>query len=119
MNYDNANRRTCLTLPNGVIASYGYDDDSRVTSLTYGTGGSCLSPPSNLGNLNYSYDTDGRVTGKTGGLATTSMPSAVTGNTFNADNAMTGFNGTTLTYDANGNLTSDEQIPTRGTPAIT
>ncbi len=27
--WDNANRRTCLTLPNGVLASYGYDKDSR------------------------------------------------------------------------------------------
>ena len=35
------------------------------------------------------------------------MPAAVTGNTFNADNGMTGFNGTTLSYDANDNLTSD------------
>ncbi len=107
MNYDNANRRTCLTLPNGVIASYGYDNDSRVTGLTYGTGGSCSSPPSNLGNLNYSYDTNGRVTAKTGSLASTGMPATVTGITFNADNAMTGFNGATLSYDTNGNLTSD------------
>ncbi len=107
MNYDNANRRTCLTLPNGVIASYGYDSDSRVTSLTYGTGGSCSSPPSNLGNLSYSYDTDGRMTAKTGSLASTGMPSAVSGNTFNADNAMISFNGATLSYDANGNLASD------------
>jgi len=37
LNYDNANRRTCLTLPNGVVASYGYDNDSRMTSITYGT----------------------------------------------------------------------------------
>jgi hypothetical protein len=57
--------------------------------------------------LGIAYDTDGHVTGKTGSLASTGMPSAVTGNTFNADNAMTGFNGATLSYDANGNLTSD------------
>ena len=60
-----------------------------------------------LGNLNYSYDSDGRVIGKAGSLSSTGMPSAVIGNAFNADNAMTGFNGTTLSYDANGNLTSD------------
>jgi YD repeat-containing protein len=42
-NYDNANRRTCLTLPNNVLVSYGYDTDSRVTSIGYGTGGSCSS----------------------------------------------------------------------------
>ena len=105
--YDNANRRTCLTLPNGVIASYGYDNDSRVTSLTYGTGGSCSSPPSNLGNLTYGYDADGRVTSKGGTLATTGLPGSVSGNTFNADNEMTAFNGTPLSYDASGNLLND------------
>ena len=31
----------------------------------------------------------------------------MTGNTFNAANEMTAFNGTPQTYDANGNLTND------------
>jgi len=66
LNYDNANRRTCLTLPNGVVASYGYDNASRITSITYGTGGSCASPPANLGNLTYVYDADGRRTSTAG-----------------------------------------------------
>jgi len=34
-------------------------------------------------------------------------PDAVSGNTFNADNGMSGLNGTTLGNDANGNLTGD------------
>ncbi len=81
LNYDNANRRTCLTLPNGVLASYGYgyDKDSRVTSITYGTGGSCSSPPSNLGNLTYTYDSDGRRTATAGSLAAVTLPANVTG----------------------------------------
>jgi len=77
------------------------DGDSHVTGITYSMGGN------QLGNLNYSYDTDGRVTGKTGSLSSTGMPTAASGNAFNADNAMTAFNGATLSYDANGNLTSD------------
>jgi RHS repeat-associated protein len=108
--YDNANRRTCLTLPNGVIASYGYDNDSRVTSLTYGTGGSCSSPPSNLGNLTHAYDPDGRRTATAGTLAAVTLPSNVMGGTkttYNADNAQTKFNNTRLSYDSNGNLLSD------------
>ncbi len=32
---------------------------------------------------------------------------SVSGNTFNADNGMSAFNGATLSYDANGNLTSE------------
>ena len=72
-----ANRRTCLRLPNGVVASYVYDNDSRVTSITYGTGGSCASPPSNFGNLSYAYDADGRRTATTGSLAAVNLPAAV------------------------------------------
>ena len=101
INYDNANRRTSLTLPNGVTVGYSVDNDSRITGLTYGAGSS------QLGNLTYGYDADGRVTSKAGTLAATSLPNSVSGNTFNADNGMTGFNGTTLAYDANGNLTFD------------
>jgi len=108
LSYDNANCHTCLRLPNGVIATYGYDNDSRVTSITYGTGGSCSSPPSDLGNPTYSYDADGRRTGTAGSLTAVTLPANVTGTTsYNADNAQTTFNGTALSYDANGNLTSD------------
>ncbi len=99
--YDTANRRTQLTLPNGVTLAYTYDQDSHVTGITYSAGST------QLGGLTYSYDADGRRTATGGSLAATGMPTAVSGNTFNADNAMTGFNGATLSYDANGNLTSD------------
>jgi RHS repeat-associated protein len=60
-----------------------------------------------IGDLEYSYDADGRAIEKTGSMAATNLPQAVTGNTFNADNEMTSFNGTALTYDANGNLMND------------
>jgi hypothetical protein len=60
-----------------------------------------------VGDLEYSYAADGRVIQKTGSFAQTSLPQAVTGNTFNAANEMTAFNGTPMTYDANGNLTND------------
>lgn len=40
-------------------------------------------------------------------MTQTNLPQTVTGNTFNADNEMTAFNGTALGYDANGNLTND------------
>ncbi|MGC1343052.1 MAG: RHS repeat-associated core domain-containing protein [Candidatus Binataceae bacterium] len=60
-----------------------------------------------MGNLTYGYDADGRVTSKNGTLAAINLPTAASGNSFNADNGMTAFNGTTLSYDANGNLTGD------------
>jgi RHS repeat-associated protein len=99
--YDNANRRTTLTLPNNVTVAYTYDNASRVTGMTYSAGST------QLGNLSYSYDADGRRTSSGGSLAAVTLPASVSGNTFNADNGMTGFNGTTLSYDANGNLTGD------------
>ena len=101
INYDNANRRTSLTLPDGVTVGYSADSDSRITGLTYRVGST------QLGNLAYGYDADGRVTSKSGTLAAIVLPTAVSGKTFNADNGMSAFNGTTLTYDANGNLSSD------------
>jgi RHS repeat-associated protein len=42
-----------------------------------------------------------------GSFAQSQLPSPVTANTFNAANEMTSFNGTPLTYDANGDLTND------------
>jgi len=45
--YDIANRRTSLTLPNGVVVSYIYDNDSRLTGITYKFG------TNTLGNLSW------------------------------------------------------------------
>ena len=44
---------------------------------------------------------------KTGSFAQANLPQPVSGNAFNAANEMTSFNGTTLSYDANGNLAWD------------
>ena len=60
-----------------------------------------------MGDLEYQYDADGRVIQKTGSFAQTKLPVTVTGNTFNAANEMTAFNGIPQTYDPNGNLTND------------
>ena len=60
-----------------------------------------------MGDLEYAYDADSRVIEKTGSFAQTGLPQPVSGNTFNAANEMTSFNGTPQTYDANGNLAND------------
>jgi RHS repeat-associated protein len=99
--YDNANRRTTVTLPNGIVVGYTYDNASRVTGVTWTLSGT------QIGDLEHAYDADGRVTKKTGSMAAVNLPSAVMGNTFNADNEMVAFNGQAMTYDANGNLLSD------------
>ena len=58
------------TLPNGVTVGYGFDNDSRITGLSYSAGST------QLGNLTYGYDADGRVTSKNGTLAATGLPCA-------------------------------------------
>ncbi len=42
-----------------------------------------------------------------GSLAAVTLPANVSGNTFNADEAMTHFGPTALTYNADGDLTGD------------
>jgi len=50
LTYDEANRRSSLTLPNGITVAYTYHDASRLISQTYtGLGGP-------VGDLTYSYD---------------------------------------------------------------
>ena len=100
--YDDANRRTSLTLANGVTTTYGYDNANQLTSLTYSKGGNTL------GTLTYGYDAAGRRNSQGGTLARTGLPTAITAaSTYNANNQLTAWNGKTLAYDANGNMTSD------------
>lgn len=101
--YDADNRRTTLTLPNGITVNYGYDNASELTGLTYTQGNG-----TNLGNLTYNYDSDGRVNSKNGSFATDVLPTPTTqAATFDLNDREIRFNGQTLSYDANGNLTSD------------
>ena len=99
--YDTVNRRSTLTLSNGVNMSYTYDNDSRVTGITYKFNATTL------GNLTYSYDSLGRRTQVGGSFAQTGLPSAVTSATYDAANELTNWNGTAISYDANGNMLSD------------
>lgn len=54
--YDDADRRSTLTLPNGVVTTSGYDNANQLTSLTFVLG------PSTLGTLTYAYDAAGNRT---------------------------------------------------------
>ena len=99
--YDSASRRTMLTLPNGVTTQSGYDSASRLTSLAYKLGTTVL------GDLQYSYDAAGNRSQVGGAWARTGLPQPLTGASYNANNQQVAFGGQTLTYDLNGNLTSD------------
>ena len=100
--YDNANRRSQLTLPNGVAINYAYDTDSRLTGITYFANGS------SLGNLTYGpYDRNSRLTGIGGSLAAANLPPPVNVGAVNADNELPSFGGSSLSYDLDGNLQND------------
>src|SRR5439155_27208557 len=71
--YDIANRRTSLTLPNGIVVEYGYDAASRVTSVTYKQNGTTA-----IGDLTYEYDKAGNRTKIGGSWARTGMPESLT-----------------------------------------
>ncbi|HSE15991.1 MAG TPA: RHS repeat-associated core domain-containing protein [Pyrinomonadaceae bacterium] len=99
--YDNANRRTSLTLSNGVAINYDYDAASQLTSLTY------LRNSTTLGTLTYAYDNAGHRIKVGGSYARTSLPAAEAGKVYNDNNQITQRGAATLSYDLNGNLTSD------------
>jgi RHS repeat-associated protein len=99
--YDDAGRRTSHTLPNGIVTEYAYDAASRLTGLTYKLGGNTL------GTLTYDYDNAGERVAVGGTWARTLQPAAVASATYNAANHQLTFGLQTLTYDLNGNLTSD------------
>ncbi|HEY2495483.1 MAG TPA: RHS repeat-associated core domain-containing protein [Candidatus Angelobacter sp.] len=99
--YDTVNRRSTLTLSNGVNMSYTYDNDSRVTGITYNFNANTM------GGLSYTYDSLGRRTLVNGSFAQTGLPGAVTPATYDAANELTNWNGTAISYDLNGNMLSD------------
>src|SRR5213594_4270162 len=99
--YDDAGRRTSHALPNGIVTEYNYDAASRLTGLTYKLGGNTL------GTLTYDYNAAGERVAVGGTWARTLQPAAVPGATYNAANHQLTFGAQTLTYDLNGNLTSD------------
>jgi hypothetical protein len=60
-----------------------------------------------LGNLTYSYDQRGLRTQVGGSFARTNLPAPVTSASYDAANELLNWNGTPISYDANGNMSSD------------
>jgi RHS repeat-associated protein len=103
--YDQVGRRDVVTLPNGTAQDYGYSACGGITSIEYRNG------PATVGDVRYTYDALNRPTSLFGSLASTQLPTAtLTGKnvpTYNANNQLTKWNGTAITYDLNGNMLSD------------
>jgi RHS repeat-associated protein len=99
--YDSLSRRASLTLPNGISVGYGYDTGGQVTGLTYTLSGSTM------GQLTYGYDNAGQRLTVSGSYARTGLPAATSTQNppqYDAANRLSSWNGTSLRYDANGNL---------------
>jgi len=77
------------------------DFSVKLTGITYKYGANTL------GNLTYAYDAAGRRTRIGGSYARSGLPLAVSAASPNAANQQTAFGSQSLTYDLNGNLTSD------------
>jgi RHS repeat-associated protein len=98
LGYDAANKRTSVTLPNGINGTYTFDDANQLLSITYSLGAALL------GDLSYSYDHSGRRTGTSGSLSKLRMPATVATATYDPANRLTSWGASSLSYDANGNL---------------
>ena len=99
--YDADSRRSSLALPNGNTATYNYDAASQLLGIVY-QGGAL-----GVANLAYSYDLDGRRMAISGSLANETLPAAVSSAVYNADNQLTQWGSTAMSYDLNGNTLSD------------
>jgi len=99
--YDTDGRRTSVALPNGVLMGYGYDPASQLTGINYTLGSNTI------GNLTYSYDLSGQRSSVGGTFARTGEPAAIANASYNSSNQLTQFGNSSLSSDANGNLTSD------------
>lgn len=96
--YDDAGRRTQLTLPNGIKVLYRYDNGSRLTNLTY--------QAAVTNQIDYAYDDAGNRVGQASSLSTYLLPLAVTNSTDDAANQQLTFGSYTIHYDASGNVTN-------------
>ena len=101
LGYDPGGRLTSVSVVGNSAwnQSYGYDKADRLTSAT-------LSGYPSM--LNYAYDNNGNRTTLINGGTTVTATTALTSNRL-TNLLITGGTTATLTYDANGNLTSDGQ----------
>jgi len=100
IDYDENNRRRQLTYPNGIIATYTYDDASRLTGLRYQRGTTVIE------QITYAYDPNGNIIQRTR-VGAGSHQEPQKNATYDPNtNRLISLNGETFQYDNNGNLTT-------------
>ena len=103
--YDVANRPATTTLPDGIVEKWTYDQASRMTQIDYDK------TPTHYGTIDYGYDAAGRRTtvwDPSTSFARVTLPAATTSNaTYDLANELNTWNGTALSYDADGNIATN------------
>jgi len=99
--YDAASRPTRLTFPGEIVVELSYDAASQLTRITY------KRVEGTLGDLTYHYDLAGNRIKTDGSFARIAVPEPIASLAYDAANRLMQRETTTLTYDDNGNLTSD------------
>lgn len=97
---DAAGRESATSLPGGITRTSGYDAGGNLTSIGYTTAAG------SMGGVTYAYDRTGRLARTGGAWARTSLPSPLSGATYDDANRLVGASGVSYTYDDEGNLTS-------------
>ena len=100
-----------------VSTAYGYDQDSRICAIYYGSGSAGLSAPNcntvtgpTIGNLTYAYDADGRLIDQGGTMARSNVTSPFTASytpTNQVQTWNTGSGPVSAVSDDNSDLTTD------------
>jgi RHS repeat-associated protein len=103
--YDDLGRRTSLSRGNGVVTSYAYDAVSRLASLSHDLAGTAYDV-----SFGYSYNPAGQIVSRTmsnDAYAWTGHYNVSTGYAANGLNQITSVGSVTPAYDARGNNTSN------------
>jgi RHS repeat-associated protein len=106
--YDDLGRRTSLTLGNGEKTLYGYDAVSRLETLTHDLGDPGPSPNDNT--ITFTYNPASQIVKReatNSAFAWTGHGSGSASSTSDGLNRLTDQNGTGFDYDAKGNMQAD------------
>jgi len=104
LGYDDAGRRSSLQIPlaateDSILTSYIFDQAHRLEGMTH------QSPVGVLEAISYTSDPNGNRTSM-GRSTSAPPPKTISGTSYNSEYEMLSYNGNTLIYDENGNLTS-------------
>ncbi|ASY90247.1 hypothetical protein MOU_01665 [Xanthomonas citri pv. malvacearum str. GSPB1386] len=93
--YDDVDRLSLTTLPNGVAVDHTYDNADQLTGLAWQKAGQA-----STGNIGYCYNSLGQIVGQTGGFSSQALPAASTGASgFDDANRQLSYNSQALTYE--------------------